>query len=101
MEINVFKAKGKYDKRNHDRLDFIGKVNYKTLEHPFHSVFSQNISAMGMCLLMDKEIMPGTILELNFKIPGEESKTVSTYSKVVWQKEYLTGLEFLNQSRDS
>jgi hypothetical protein len=100
MDIDVFKAKGKYNKRTHDRLDFIEKVHYKLLKQPFQSVFSQNISAMGMCLLLDEEVIPGTILELDFDIPGQESKTISTYSKVVWQRDYLTGVEFIGQNKD-
>lgn len=100
MEINVFKAKGNYNKRNHDRLDFIEKVRYKSLQDPYHSVFSQNISAKGMCLLLDNEVIPGTILELNFNIPGQESKTIFTYSKVVWQRDFLTGVEFIGQNKN-
>ncbi len=100
MEINLLKAKGLYNKRNYDRLDFIGKVQYKLLRQPFRSVFSQNICAKGMCLLLDHEIIPGTILELNFDIPGQETKTISTYSKVVWQRDYLTGVEFIGLSEN-
>jgi len=100
MEINVFKAKGEYNKRIHDRLDFIKKIRYKSLKDPYHSVFSQNISAKGMCLLLDNEVIPGTILEPNFDIPGKESKTIETYSKVVWQKGYLTGVEFIGQNEN-
>ena len=95
MEINLFQAKGKYKKRNHDRLDFIEKVRYKSLKEPYHAVFSQNICAKGMCLLLDNEVTPGTILELNFDIPGQESQAIATYSKVVWQKDFLTGVEFI------
>lgn len=100
MRINVFKARGIYNKRNHDRLDFINKVQYKILRRPFTSVFSQNISAKGMCLLLDDEFKPGTVLELNFEIPGQKIMTISTYSKVVWQKDYVTGVEFIGQSED-
>jgi len=100
MEINVFKAKGKYNKRTHDRLDFIEKVHYKLLKQPYQSIFSQNISAMGMCLLLDEEVNPGTILELNFDMPGQEIETISTYSKVVWQRDYLTGVEFIGQKEN-
>lgn len=95
MEINLFKVKGEYKERNHDRLDFFEKVLYKSLKEPYQSVFSQNISAKGMCLLLDNEVIPGTILELNFDIPGQESKPISTYSRVVWQNDYLTGVEFI------
>jgi hypothetical protein len=100
MEINLFEAKSEYNKRIHDRLDFIEKVQYKSLQDSYHSVFSQNISANGMCLLLDNEVIPGTILELNFDIPGKDSKTISTYSKVVWQKDYLTGLKFIGQNEN-
>jgi hypothetical protein len=101
MEINLFKSKGEYKKRNHDRLDFIEKVLYKSLKEPYQSVFSQNISAKGMCLLLDNEVIPGTILELNFDIPGQESKPISTYSKVVWQNDYLTGVEFIVEKENN
>jgi hypothetical protein len=100
MEINVFKTKGKYNKRIHDRLDFIEKVHYKLLKQPYQSVFSQNISALGMCLLLDEEVNTGTILELNFDMPGQEIETISTYSKVVWQRDYLTGVEFIGQNEN-
>lgn len=100
MEIDLFKTKAEYKKRNHDRLDFIKKVRYKSLMEPYQSVFSQDISAKGMCLLLDNEVIPGTILELNFDIPGKESKTISTYSKVVWQREFLTGVEFIGPSEN-
>lgn len=101
MEIDIPKAKGESNKRNHDRLDFIGKVQYKILDQPFRSVFSQNISANGMCLLLDNEVIPGTILELNFDIPEQKTKTISTYSQVVWQQDYLTGVEFIGQSANN
>jgi hypothetical protein len=100
MEVNVFKTRGIYNKRNYDRLDFIREVQYKVLRRPFTCVFSQNISAKGMCLLLDDEFNPGTVLELNFNIPGQKTKTISTYSKVVWQKDYLTGVEFIGQSEN-
>ena len=100
MKINVFKARGIYNKRNHERLDFINKVQYKLLRRPFTSVFSQNISAKGMCLLLDDEFRPGTVLELNFDIPGKEIKSISTYSKVVWQRDYLTGVEFIGHGEN-
>lgn len=100
MAIDLSKTKGPSDKRNHERLDFIGKVQYKLLRRPFKSVFSQNISAKGMCLLLDNEVNPGTILELCFEIPGRDTKIISTYSQVVWQQNYLTGVEFIGQSEN-
>jgi hypothetical protein len=50
--------------------------------------------------MLDNEVNPGTILELNFNIPGEKPKTVSTYSKVVWQRDFLTGVEFIGQNKN-
>ena len=101
MEINLYKVKGEYIERDHDRLDFIEKVHYKSLKEPYHSVFSLNISANGMCLLLDNEVIPGTILELNFDIPGQKTKTISTYSKVVWQNDFLTGVEFIAEKENN
>jgi hypothetical protein len=96
MEINVHKSRGKYDKRSHYRLEFIKEVQYKLLNHAFHSVFSQNLSEAGMCMLLDAEFLPGTLMEIKFNLPSTRSKPISTSAMVMWQKEYLTGVKFLN-----
>jgi len=101
MEVNVHKSRGKYDKRSHYRLEFIKKVQYKLFNHTFHSVFSQNLSAAGMCILLDAEVLPGTLMEIKFNLPSTLSKPISTSAKVMWQKGYLTGVKFLDTPKSS
>jgi hypothetical protein len=60
--------------------------------------FTQNISEGGLCLLVNKELSPGVVLELKFELPGKKSNPIETRVKVVWQqkieKGYLTGVKF-------
>ena len=89
------------ERRKYVRVDLCTQVKFEIL--PMHSPLkaeSKNISAGGLCLLVDREIPPGTILHLKFYLPDEEKTYVESLGRVVWQKKesegYLTGIEFKN-----
>ncbi len=83
------------DRRKYLRVKLIEKASYRFLRPDRHSIFTQNISEDGMCLLLDKEVSSGIILELKFRLPDKEPKLIKTYARVVWQNNFLTGVKFL------
>lgn len=84
------------ESRRSPRVDLETKVKYQILGHPSKEVISQNISAGGMCLLLDRKISPRMILELEFKLPGDSGEMINTYSEVVWQSNSHTGIKFIS-----
>jgi hypothetical protein len=91
------KNKGREIERKHPRDDIIIDVIYKVLS-PLKDVgLTQDISQGGLCLLVNSELRPGTILEIKYRLPHEESKQVVDIVEVVWQKKtekgFLTGVK--------
>ncbi len=88
-------------KRKHSRKEVITAVSYKILTPSKDVGLTQNISDGGLCLLLNNELPLGTVLEVNFEIPGEASKQVASFVEVVWQKKtdkgFLTGVKFSKQ----
>jgi hypothetical protein len=86
------------EKRSHPRKTLVTKVNYSITMHSKGETLTQNISEQGLCLILDREIPPGAVLEIKLDFPGKESNPLETRAEVVWQKEtemgFLTGLKF-------
>jgi c-di-GMP-binding flagellar brake protein YcgR len=91
--------KNQYEKakRKHHRTEIFFDVIYKVVS-PIKGVgLSRNFSQGGLCLLLDHELPPGTLLELKYRLPHEESRLIETTVEVVWQnkteKGYITGVK--------
>jgi c-di-GMP-binding flagellar brake protein YcgR len=98
MKDNFDKNQEKKIKREHDRTEIIVDVIYKVVS-PIKDVgLSRNFSQGGLCLLLNNELPPGTILELKYRLPHEESRLIENTIEVVWQKKtdkgYLTGVKY-------
>jgi hypothetical protein len=98
MKEDFGQNRGKEIERKHPREEMIIEVVYKVLS-PLKDVgLTRNISYGGLCLLLDNEFRPGTILELKYRLPHEESKQIVTTVEVIWQKKtekgFLTGVKF-------
>ena len=98
MKGNDDKSKGKEIEREHPREEIVIDVIYKVLS-PLKDVgLTQDISYGGLCLLLNDQFRPGTILELKYRLPHEEDKQIVTTVEVVWQKQtekgFLTGVKF-------
>jgi hypothetical protein len=92
------KTKGKEIKRKHHRDEIIIDVIYKVLS-PLKDVgLMRDISQGGLCLLLNSELPPGTVLELKYRLPHEESRQIVSKVEVVWQKKtdkgFLTGVKY-------
>ena len=97
MKGDFDKNQGREIKRKHPREEIIIDVSYKVLS-PLKDVgLTRNISYGGLCLLLDNELRPGTILELKYRLPHEEARQIVTCVEVVWQKKtekgFLTGVK--------
>ena len=86
------------ERRKHSREKLVTYVSYKVLTPQEDRAESQNISEGGLCLTLNNELSPGTLLELRFDLPSKEAKKIKTFARVVWQKKtekgFLTGVEF-------
>ncbi len=86
-------------KRKHTRKPIVTSVSYKILTPSGDMGMTQNISEGGLCLLLNSDLVPGTVLEVKFENPEEASKSVRSFVEVVWQsqtdKGYLTGVKFI------
>jgi len=84
------------ERRKSPRVDIETKVRCQVLGHPSKEVIAQNISAGGMCLLLDRKISPRMILELEFTLPGNSEELINTYAEVIWQSNSHTGIKFIS-----
>jgi hypothetical protein len=101
MSKNPTKSNAK-QKRKHTRQEIIASIDYKVLAPSGDMGMIQNVSEGGLCLLLNNDLAPGTILEVKFEIPGDAPKQVKSFVEVVWQKKtdkgFLTGVKFHKQS---
>ena len=97
MDENFDDNQEKKIKRKHHRTEMFFDVIYKVTS-PIKGVgLSRNFSSGGLCLLLDNEFPPGTILEIKYRLPHEEHRLIETIVEVIWQKKtdkgYLTGVK--------
>ena len=69
--------------RRHDRADQGLKVRFKTRED-FFKAYSANIGGGGIFVATDENVPEGTVVEVEFNLPGE-TKTISATGRVAWR----------------
>lgn len=98
MNDSTPKSQTKKERRTYPRRTLAANVSYKVMLPSGDKGLTQNISEGGICLMLNRALTPGTILELKFELPEKESKPVESLAKVVWQKRtdkgFLTGVKF-------
>ena len=86
------------DSRRYPRKEVVTNLSYRVITPLGGKGLTQNISEGGLCIVLDKKIPAGTMLELKFELPGEEEAPIEIFAKVIWQKEaegkFLTGVKF-------
>jgi len=90
--------------RTDARRSYVTNVSYRIVVDEKATIpakdkgLTQNISDGGVCLIVNRELSPGAVLELKFELPDKKSNPIETRVKVVWQKKietgYLTGVKF-------
>jgi len=98
MDKNSNKEKSNDNRRVYPRKEVITSLSYRVITPMGGKGVTSNISEGGLCIVLDKKIPIGTMLELKFELPGEEEAPIETFAKVMWQKEaeggFLTGVKF-------
>ena len=88
------------ERRQLPRIDITTNVNF-TVMIPVHEVGStKDLSQGGLCLEMKRKLALGTILRLEFDLPGDKPEHIEALGRVLWQKlksgdTYATGIKFL------
>ncbi len=73
----------------HPRSPYVKNVSYrivtdeKTILPLNGKGLTQNISYSGMCFMLNRELPPGSILELKFEVTEKESNLIMTRVEVV------------------
>jgi len=87
------------DKRTYPRRQVFKKMTYRELVPSKEEGMIQDISEGGLCILLNKEFSPGTILEVKYELQRPTPKPIESIVKVVWQKKsekgILTGVKFI------
>jgi len=74
------------ERRQYARLNASVEVAYTVIGKPGEiKVFSKNISAGGLCIIMDKQMLVDTPLQLEIKIPDLKDP-IAALARVVWQR---------------
>ena len=85
------------DKRKHARLSMTDDVKSKDSE----VIKGRNVSLGGICIQVENKMKIDDVIDVEFHLLSNSNKFTAK-AKVKWQeksdKEYLTGLEFVNIS---
>lgn len=86
------------DRRQSSRQEVYANMSYRELVPSGEEGVIQDMSDGGLCLILNREFPPGTILELKYDLPEENGRTIMKFVKVVWQNKtdegYVTGVMF-------
>ena len=85
------------NKRKHARLNMTDGVNSKDSK----AIRGRNVSLGGICIQVENKMKVDDVIDVEFHLLSNSNKFTAK-DKVKWQeksdKEYLTGLEFINIS---
>ncbi len=92
---------GSSEKRVSKRLNVPISIKYILPDGSSNKIIAENISVMGICLLLPQKLNIGTKLVLAVLMPRRNRKTV-IYGEVMWQQKsgtamkegYITGINF-------
>jgi hypothetical protein len=91
-------SQNKEEKRKYPRKEVYANMSYRELVPSGEECKIQDMSEGGLCLILNKEFSPGTVLEVKYELPEEEHRTVEKFVRVVWQRKtdkgFLTGVKF-------
>ena len=87
------------ERRISQRVELITDLKYSVILPSSQTGLTKNISEGGLCLLMDQQLLKGTILQVEFNLSREDAGHVKAIVKVLWQEQdgakFITGVKFL------
>lgn len=92
---------GSLEKRQFPRFEVTATVKYSVVVPAQEEGTTKDISQGGMCLTSKRALAQGTVLRLEFDLPGDPPVHVEALGKVVWQRTnpdgtFSTGIKFVN-----
>ena len=85
------------ERRKYERKNVSSGVSYRFGEVSGKGVI-KDISEKGMCTLLDKQILPKSVLEMEFRLSKGDSVPIEAVSRVIWSRKskqgFLTGVKF-------
>ncbi|MBU1998180.1 MAG: PilZ domain-containing protein [Candidatus Omnitrophica bacterium] len=91
---------GAEERRKFPRIDIATNVSYAAIIPAYEVGTTKDISEGGMCLEMKRKMARGTILRLEFDLPGDKPEHIEALGRIMWQRPktedtYATGIKFL------
>jgi len=93
-------GKSGMERRQFPRIDIATKIRYAVVIPAYEVGTSKDISQGGLCLEMKRKLAIGTILRLEFDLPGDKPEHIEALGRVMWQRPkaedtFGTGIKFL------
>jgi hypothetical protein len=93
-------SKSGMERRQFPRIEIATKVSYAVVIPAYELGTSKDISQGGLCLEMKRKVATGTILRLEFDLPGDKPEHIEALGRVMWQRSQVgetfpTGVKFL------
>ncbi|MBU1086785.1 MAG: PilZ domain-containing protein [Candidatus Omnitrophica bacterium] len=93
------------ERREYVRCDFNAEIKYNLLDHPEvkKQCTSVDVCALGLKVMASEHLEKGTLLRVEFSLPGRAEKIIAKCTVVAWVKKneqslFETGIEFLEIS---
>ncbi|MCX7926745.1 MAG: PilZ domain-containing protein [Candidatus Omnitrophica bacterium] len=88
------------ERRQFPRIGITTKVQYSVVIPSIEHGTTKDISQGGLCLECNRKLALGTILRLEFDLPGNPPEHIEALGRVMWQRVqgenvFLTGIKFL------
>jgi PilZ domain len=88
------------DRRQFPRIEVATNVNFAVVMPAYEIGTTRDLSQGGLCLEVKRKLAVGTILRLEFDLPGDKPEHIEALGKVVWQRQkdgeiLSTGIKFL------
>lgn len=96
----MYEDKAGTDRRQFPRIEVSTPVNFTVVMPHYEVGTTRDLSQGGICLEVKRKLATGTILRLEFDLPGDKPEHIEALGKVVWQRQkaedsYNTGIKFL------
>ena len=91
---------GGMERRQFPRIDIATKISFAVVIPTYDIGTTRDISQGGLCLECKRKMALGTILRLEFDLPGDHPEHIEALGRVMWQRPkaedtYTTGIKFL------
>jgi len=89
------------EQRQFPRITVNTAVSFAIVMPAYETGSTEDISQGGLCLKVNRVLPLGTVLRLEFDLPGDKPEHIEVLGKVVWQRPdtaavFSTGIKFLS-----